>query len=151
MIERILERVAAHADDILAGRYEALRAPPFAGFALHVSPNGSTVIALQFEAAALAALPASHRSVDLFLLAPHAQLGRHFHRRATAHVHMVRGAATAEVDGEETHLAPGGEACFPARAVHDVRSGSEAVLFASFQDHPILQPDGSQDYVSVGG
>jgi mannose-6-phosphate isomerase-like protein (cupin superfamily) len=149
MIERVLDGLAAHADAILRGDYTTLRQPPFAGFALHVSPNGSTVIALEPLATTRDALPPSHRCIDLFVLEPHAQLGRHWHRHASAHIHMLRGHGVVEVDGDAIAAAPGDQALFPAGTVHNVIAGAETVLFASFQDVPIIQPDGALDYFAA--
>lgn len=149
MIRQVIESLTARCDAVLAGDYEALRAPPFVGFTLHVSPNGSKVIALEPVAATRDALPASHRVIDLFLLGAAAQLGRHYHRHASAHIEMLRGDAIVEVDGAATHVAPGGTAFFPAGKVHNVIAKDELVVFVSFQDHPIIQADGSLDYFAA--
>jgi quercetin dioxygenase-like cupin family protein len=149
MIRHVLDALAARCDAALAGDYAALRAPPFAGFTLHVSPNGSTVIAIEPAPETRDALAPSHRVIDLFLLEPRAQLGRHFHRHASAHIHILRGRATVEVDGAATDAAPGDEAFFPAGKIHNVIARDEAVAFASFQDHPIIQPGGALDYFAV--
>jgi mannose-6-phosphate isomerase-like protein (cupin superfamily) len=149
MIQALLKDIAPHVDAIMSGDFSALEAPPFAGFATHTSPNGSTVIAVDLPEATRASLPPTHQCVDLFLLDAHCQLGRHYHRRASAHIHIIRGDAIAHIDGVDTRVSPGDETLFPAGSVHDVRSFSSPVLFASFQDNPILQPDGSVDYVAV--
>jgi quercetin dioxygenase-like cupin family protein len=149
MIKALLDSIAAHTDAIMSGDFTALEAPPFAGFSTHTSPNGSTVITVEVPAQTRQKLAPSHRRIDLFLLDANCQLGRHFHRLASAHIHIIRGRAVAEIDGKETSVAPGDETYFPAQSVHNVCSGDEAVLFASFQDHPILQNDGSVDYFAV--
>jgi quercetin dioxygenase-like cupin family protein len=149
MLQAILDHVDANAEAILSGDFAILNAAPFAGFSTHQSPDGSTVVSVELPAATSAALPASHRRVDLFLLDAHRRLGRHYHRRANAHIHIIRGCAIVEVDGAETSVSPGDKTLFPAHSVHDVRAGDAAVLFASFQDHPILQSDGSVDYFAA--
>lgn len=149
MIQTILDIVRCEGHAIIGGDYARLNEAPFAGYTLATSPNGSTVIALKLAPEALSELPASHAHVDLFLLNANARLGAHYHRHASAHIHIVAGRAVAEVDGVAIEAAPGDQAFFPAGSVHDVHAGHEAVLFASFQDNPILQPDGSVDYYAV--
>jgi quercetin dioxygenase-like cupin family protein len=149
MLQAILDRIDANAEAIMSGDFASLNAAPFAGFSTHKSPDGSTVITVELPEAARAALPASHRRVDLFLLDANCRLGRHYHRHASAHIHIMRGRAVAEVDGAETSVSPGDKTFFPANSVHDVRAGDTAVLFASFQDHPITQSDGSVDYFAA--
>lgn len=148
-ISALLQTLTTHTAAILAGDHTALRHAPFAGFTEHVSPNGSTVLAIQLTPATLEALPPSHKHLDLFLLDPQSQLGAHYHRHASAHIHMLAGSATAEVAGEARVVSPGDTAHFPANAVHNEKSNEAPVLFASFQDHPILQPHGSVDYFAV--
>src|SRR5262249_31521889 len=116
------------------------------GCTTSTSPNGSTVISLALTPEARGKLPPDQRVVDLFVLGPRNQLGRHSHRHSSAHVHFVSGHGVAELDDAWMQVGPGDALFFPALSVHNVRSGEETVLFASFQDHPILQPDGSADY-----
>lgn len=149
MFTQLLTHFDAHADAILGGDHSALAAPFFDGFSLHRSPNGSIVIALQPSLDTRNALASTYQHIDLFLLEPNARLGRHFHHHASAHIHILRGAAMAEVDGVSAYVAPGDTAYFPATKIHDVHAKHDWVLFASFQDHPILRNDGSVDYVAV--
>jgi quercetin dioxygenase-like cupin family protein len=142
----VLDRLAALCDDVIAGKYDALRAPPFDAYKAHVSPNGSTVLAIAVSAKIRAALPTSHQWLDLFILEPHAQLGRHFHQHASAYIHFLSGRGVADIDGVLSEVAPGDEAFFPAGSIHNVRAGDNFVVFASFQDNPIIQADGSMDY-----
>jgi mannose-6-phosphate isomerase-like protein (cupin superfamily) len=146
MIQTILDIARRERDAIIAGKYARLNEDPFAGFALNTSPNGSTVIALKLTPEAREALPGDQRHVDLFVLGARKQLGRHYHHHASAQVYFLAGHGIAEIDGVETRIGPGAQLVFPALSVHDVRSGEETVLFASFQDNPILKPDGSVDY-----
>lgn len=148
-ISALLQTLSAHSAAIVAGDYSVLRANVFAGFTEHVSPNGSTVLAIELTPAARESLPPSHIWLDLFLLEPNSQLGAHYHRHASAHIHMLAGTAIAEVAGEAIAVNPGDAAYFPAGSIHNVTSNEAFVLFASFQDHPILQPDGSVDYFAV--
>lgn len=145
-VARTLAALEAAQDAVLDGDYAALPADLFAGARASRSPNGSTVVSVDYAPDVLAALPASHRHLDLFILEPRSRLGTHFHKRATAHIHVLRGEGQAELDGVTTHIAPGARLTFPAGARHDVRSGEAIVLFVSFQDNPIIQPDGSLDY-----
>lgn len=149
MIKDLLEIVTTHAEAILARDLAVLNAPPFAGYSTHTSPNGSTVITVELVDAARSALPPDQRRLDLFLLDANSQLGRHYHRHANAHIHIIRGRGVTYLDGVETTFAPGDATFFPAMSVHDVRSFADAVLFASFQDNPITQPDGSVDYFAA--
>ncbi len=149
MIERILDILSAHRAELLSGAYDVLCARPFMDFGLHASPNGSTVIAVEMSAETRAALPPTHQHLDLFLLEPRAELGAHFHHHASARIHILSGSGVAEVDGAALAVAPGDALDFPVTKIHNVRSGDEAILFASFQDHPILRPDGSVDYFAI--
>lgn len=142
----IEQAIDAQIPALMRGDCTGLSAPPFAGCSRHRSPNGSTVIAVALQADALAALPESHRWLDLFLLEPHARLGRHYHRHAAAHIRILAGHGALEVDEKTKDFAPGDTAFFPAGARHDVSSREEPVLFQSFQNNPIIQPDGSLDY-----
>ena len=144
--QAILDCIREQRGALLAGGRSGLAVPPFAGHTGLESPNGSTVIALELAPATCAALPPSHRHLDLFLLAPNSRLGSHYHVHASARIHIIAGCGEAVVDGVRTAFVPGDRLRFPCGSRHDVASGDEPVLFASFQDNPIVQPDGTLDY-----
>jgi mannose-6-phosphate isomerase-like protein (cupin superfamily) len=146
VVDELLGLARLHLPALLRAEPSALPAPPFMGCELHRSPTGSTVMAMRLDAGTLAAMPPGHRWLDFFLLDAHARLGTHFHRRASAHIHVLSGEGALEVDGQEAPIAAGATGWFPAGSRHDVRAYGGPVLFASFQDHPIIQPDGSLDY-----
>jgi mannose-6-phosphate isomerase-like protein (cupin superfamily) len=145
-VATILRLIEANKAALLRADCSGIPAPPFAGCTAHRSPSGSTVMAVALDEATLAGLPESHQWLDLFLLEPFSRVGTHYHRRATAHTYIIAGHGTVEVDGQGVEFGPGDTALFPAGARHDVISREEPVLFASFQDNPIIQPDGSLDY-----
>lgn len=143
---QLLELVDRQRDALIGGDLSGLAQPAITGHQVHASPNGSTVIAIDLADAVRDALPPDHRHLDLFLLEPDSRLGTHYHRHASALIHIISGTGQAEIDGRRIAFAPGDKLRFPAGSRHDVLSGSAPVLFASFQDNPIIQSDGSLDY-----
>lgn len=140
---RALDRVR---DALLANDLSVLGSPDITDLVCHAAPNGSTVIALTLADTVSTALPPSHRHLDLFLLDPRCRLGTHYHVHATAHIHVLAGDGHAEVDGMHLPFSPGAHLLFPAGSHHDVIANDHRVLFASFQNNPIIQPDGTLDY-----
>lgn len=145
-ISHILNLFERHAGEICRGDLSFAEQLPFAGAEAQTAPNGSTVITVAVTEAMSEQLPASHRHIDLFLLEPARELGAHFHKMATAHVYGVDGSGTAIVGEHRIEMGRGDHAVFPAGFVHNVATGPNHFLFASFQDHPIIQQDGSLDY-----
>lgn len=150
VISELLGLFERHASAIFGGDLSFASVAPFAGAHAQIAPNGSTVITLDLNATALDLLPASHRHIDLFLLEPNRELGAHYHKQATAHIYGIDGSGIAIVAGQSTPVGRADQAIFPAGQVHNVVTGAEHFLFASFQDYPIIQEDGSLDYYTAG-
>lgn len=145
-ISQILNLFERHAGEICRGDLSFATVMPFAGAQAQKAPNGSTVITVAIAEEMSEKLPASHRHIDLFLLEPARELGAHFHKLATAHVYGVDGSGTAMVGDQRLQMAKADKAVFPAGLIHNVVTGPDHFLFASFQDQPIIQEDGSLDY-----
>lgn len=145
-ISQILNLFELHASDICRGDLSFAEQRPFVGARVHKAPNGSTVITVTITEAVLEQLPASHRYIDLFLLEPARELGAHYHKLATAHVYGVDGSGTAIIGGQLIELGRANKAVFPAGVTHNVLTGADFFVFASFQDHSIIREDGSLDY-----
>lgn len=146
MASRLLRGIDHVRDALLANELSVLGPPDITDVVCHAAPNGSTVIALTLADTVRKALPPNHRHLDLFLLDPGCRLGTHYHVHATAHIHVLAGNGHAEVDGVHLPFSAGAHLLFPAGSRHDVIANDHRVLFASFQDNPIIQPDGSLDY-----
>jgi quercetin dioxygenase-like cupin family protein len=142
----VLSILAEHSADAISENLSFATSWPFAGAQLHRAPNGSTVISLRLEPSVLGSMPESLQHVDLFVLEPESELGAHFHKQATAHVFGLAGEAVATVGPTRLRLAPHCKVVFKAGEIHNVKSASETVLFASFQDSPIILSDGTLDY-----
>lgn len=145
-VGRVLSILAVHSADVIAENLSFAAFWPFAGAQLHRAPNGSTVISLRLEPSVLGSMPESHQHLDLFVLQPESELGAHFHKQATAHVFGLAGEAVATVGPTRLRLAPDCKAVFKAGEIHNVQSADETVVFASFQDSPIILSDGTLDY-----
>lgn len=149
ILDRMLKLFEWHASEISRGDLTFATQAPFTGAKTIKAPNGSTVVTLDLAESILVELPPSHRHIDLFLLEPHRELGAHFHKHATAYIYGIDGNGTAHVGAEKIYLGKWGKAVFPAGGIHNVMTGDEPFLFASFQDHPIIQQDGSLDYFII--
>lgn len=145
-ISHILNVFELHASGICRGDLSFAEQRPFVGAKVQKAPNGSTVITIAITEGVLEQLPASHRYIDLFLLEPARELGAHYHKLATAHVYGVDGSGTAIIGGQLIELGRANKAVFPAGVTHNVLTGADFFLFASFQDHSIIREDGSLDY-----
>ena len=145
-IESMLNLFERHAPDICHGDLSFAADEPFVGAQSQQAPNGSTVITLNIIEGGINEMSPSHRHIDIFLLEPHRELGAHFHQHATAHVYGIDGCGTAMIGQQCIALGRSDKAIFPAGVVHNVITGESHFLFASFQDHPIIQVDGSLDY-----
>ena len=142
----ILAVLAKHAEDALVKNLSFADSWPFAGAQLHKAPNGSAVISLQLEPEVFEKMADSHRYLDLFVLEPRSELGAHFHKLTTAHIYGISGEAIATVGLTRKTLLPEVSLVFNAGDIHNVQSDNETVVFASFQNFPIIQPDGTLDY-----
>ncbi|OYU03255.1 MAG: hypothetical protein CFE36_02570 [Sphingomonadaceae bacterium PASS1] len=145
-ISHILNVFERNASDICRGDLSFAEQIPFVGAEAQKAPNGSTVITVAITKAMLDQLPTSHRYVDLFLLESGRELGPHFHKLATAHVYGIKGSGTAVIGDQSIELGRSDKAVFPAGVTHNVLTGADFFLFASFQDHSIIREDGSLDY-----
>lgn len=145
-ISHILNVFERHASDICRGDLSFAEQMPFLGTKVQKAPNGWTVIMVAITEAVLDQLPTSHRYVDLFLLESGRELGPHHHKLATAHVYGIEGSGTAIIGGQRFELGKSDKAVFPAGVTHNVVTGADFFLFASFQDHSIIREDGSLDY-----
>jgi quercetin dioxygenase-like cupin family protein len=145
-ISHILNVFEQHASEICRGDLSFAEQPPFVGAQAQKAPNGSTVITIAITEALLDELPTSHRHIDLFLLECRRELGPHYHKLATAYVYGIEGSGTAVIGDQSIELGSTDKAVFPAGVTHNVMTGADFFLFASFQDHSIIREDGSLDY-----
>jgi quercetin dioxygenase-like cupin family protein len=145
-ISQILNVFERSASEICRGDLSFAEQAPFVGTKVQKAPNGSTVITVAITEAVLDQLPASHRYIDLFLLESGRELGPHHHKLATAHVYGIEGSGTAVIGDQSIELGRADKAVFPVGVTHNVVTGDDFLLFASFQNHSIIREDGSLDY-----